>query len=249
MTSEVSDSESSCPTQGSLRKAPFIREGNQQMQRTDYVVLLSIRLRALNGLLVEMCGYVADCLKNYPNVGAFLLDRSIDCPLILRSCESMVRALRCLGDKLAWLDRPPTNPLLPLEEVYRHEKLREEDPIEQYAGDPLTGSLVFDTFMAFSNILIQTDCWLERLMQDCTGSKFHNCSDYPHKDLSLVCAGLLLDTLALLKLSCELKSALHPGSESDAEAAITAYLEGPRRIEGEHVFFLYRFIESSRRST
>lgn len=219
------------------------------MERIGHMALLSLRLPALNGLIIEIFGYVADCLKNYKNLRDFLLDRSSDCPLIYRCCESMVRALRCLGDKLAWLDSPLTKPLLPLEEVYRHERLREEDPVKQYADDPPTGILLYDTFTAFTNILIQTDSSVDRLMKDCASGKFHNASDYPTKDLSTVCAGLLLDTLALLKLSCEFKALLHPGSESDAEAEITAYLEGRRRIQEEEVFLLYRFIESKRQAS
>jgi len=216
------------------------------MERIDHVAVLSLRLRALNGFIIEIFGYVSDCLKNYKDVRYFLVDRSSDCPLIYRCCESMVRALRCLGDKLAWLDSPLTKPLLPIEEVYRYEKLREEDPVKQYADDPPTGILLYDTFTAFINILIQTDSSVERLMKDCADSKFHNSSDYPTEDLSTVCAGLLLDTLALLKLSCELKSILHPGSESDAEAEITAYLKGRLRIQAEDVFLLYRYINATR---
>jgi hypothetical protein len=218
------------------------------MERTDHIALLSLRLRALNGLLIEICGYVTDCVKNYKDLRYFLLDRSNDWPLIYRCCESMVRALRCLGDKLAWLDSPLTKALLPLEEVYRHESLRDEDLVKQYAEDPPTGILIYDTFTAFTNIVIQTDSSVQRLIKDCLDGKFHNSSDYATKDLSTVCAGLLLDTLALLKLSCELKTILHPGSESDAEAEINAYLNGRLRIQEEDVFLLYRFIESKRQA-
>ena len=234
---------SSCPQPGPLREAPSTSNGEPRMEKIETHQLLSIRLGAIHGLLVDMLevflGWIID-----GGAKRFALEHESE-QIIFSDMEPFYQLLSLVqnfGDTLAWLENPHLKPLPALEEMYCLDCARDDNPAVNSPAMPSTGIEFLDTLLYLVSMITQLDSFAEKLMSDSEKGRFKDTSAYSAKDVPILNAELLVHAADIKEQFHAVLKIMVPDSGTDLGTEMKDFVENRLKLQEDELTRLLAFM-------
>ncbi len=213
------------------------------MEKIETYQLLSIRLGAIHGLLVEMLevflGWSTDgsakrFVSEHKSEQAIFTD--------MEPFYQLSSLIQDFGDTLAWLENPHWEPLPALEEIYSFEGARDDNPAVNGPAMPETGIEFLDILLYLVSMVTELDSFTTKLMSDSEKGRFKDTSAYNAKDVPILNTELLVKAADIKEQFHAVRKIMFPGSETDLRTEMKDFVENLLKLQRDELTRLLPFL-------